>query len=466
MAEKNGVAPPTEKPRLFTGRDALLLLIGFASVLALWPARKVVAENEINLFFGWAAVQALLCLAGAALIWNGPTSRARIWIVVAIAVLLHASLTGEKPKLSDDVYRYIWDGKVQAAGINPYRYIPADPKLAFLRDRKIYPNINRRDYAPTIYPPGAQMFFFAVTRVSRSIVWFKCVLFLLQMLTLWLLGQLLTSFGLPRERILIYGWNPLVLWEFCSGHIDVLMTTLVVLALLLRRKERNVLTGCVLGSAALVKFFPLVLLPALWHRRDWKMPAAVFATIALGYIPYLSVGHRVFGFLAGYAGEEGLDDGRFFLPLLLRFLSGGALEIHPLIYLLPGACALLLLGLWITRSEKDFIPRAAILGGCFLFVLSPQYPWYWIWVTPLLAFARGRMLLPLFWVSAGALCQYGAWSDEVRLGLNLSLVRDFLQYLPALALWWAMHVIFPARQKYPFSWRIPQLPAPVPTRSR
>ena len=63
------------------------------------------------------------------------------------------------PFLSTDIYRYVWDGKVQGAGINPFRYIPADRHLAFLRDTGIYPHINRRDSAHTIYPPGAQIIF-------------------------------------------------------------------------------------------------------------------------------------------------------------------------------------------------------------------------------------------------------------------------------------------------------------------
>lgn len=228
---------------------------------------------------------------------------------------------------------------MQAAGINPYRYIPADPHLVFLRDDAIYPYINRREYAPTIYPPGAQMFFFAVTRVTGTIAGFKAALFCLEMLTLGLLARLLAAFNLPRERATIYAWNPLIVWEFCSGHIDVLMTALVLLALLARQKERDKLTGFLLALATLVKFSPLVLFPALWRRRDWKMPLIFAATIGLGYLPYLGVGTRVIGFLPAYTGEEGMGDGPFFFLLLARYLSGG-LPIPALAYLLIGGAVL------------------------------------------------------------------------------------------------------------------------------
>jgi hypothetical protein len=110
------------------------------------------------------------------LIWNAKPARTTFLIVLGLGALMRLGLLFETPRLSDDIYRYLWDGRVQAAGINPYRYIPADPHLAFLRDDAIYPHINRRDYAPTTYPPGAQMFFFAVTRVTETIAGFKAAL--------------------------------------------------------------------------------------------------------------------------------------------------------------------------------------------------------------------------------------------------------------------------------------------------
>ena len=81
--------------------------------------------------------------------------------------VVHARSNYLPPFLSTDIFRYVWDGQVQAAGINPYRYVPAAPELAPLRDAMVYPNINRADYAPTIYPPAAQMFFLAVTRLGE-----------------------------------------------------------------------------------------------------------------------------------------------------------------------------------------------------------------------------------------------------------------------------------------------------------
>jgi Glycosyltransferase family 87 len=215
----------------------------------------------------------------------------------------------------------MWDGRVQSAGINPYQYIPADPHFAGLRDTNIYPHINRRTYPPTIYPPMAQIIFFAIHQVTGTVTGFKACLLVFETITLCCLARLLRGFGLPRERLLIYAWNPVVVWEFSgSGRSDAVMITFVALALVARKAQRDVLTGLLLGAAVLTKFFPLVLFPAFYRRWSWKMPLALVLTCAIGYTIYLGAGWRVLGFLAGYANEEGINSRRYFL-LACPFVS-------------------------------------------------------------------------------------------------------------------------------------------------
>ncbi len=382
-----------------------------------------------------AGAQALLCLLGAALIWNAEPARTTLLIVLGFGGLLRLALLCEMPRLSDDIYRYIWDGRVQAAGINPYRYIPADPKLAPLRDEEIYPHINRRNYAPTIYPPMTQMIFFAVHRVSGSITGFKACLLVFEAITIWSLTRLLTGFGLPRERVLIYAWNPLVLWEFSgSGHIDAAMIAFIALALQARRARRKSLTGVLLGIAALIKFFPLVLFPALYRRWDWKMPLAAAATFCLGYVPYLSVGRHVAGFLSTYADEEGIRSGRYFFLLLVRLIFGG-IEIPAAFYL--GFVLLVLAALAIravlrwNESEGGFLFSAGVLAFAFTLLLSPHYAWYWSWVVPFLAFLPWPAMLPFFLFTAAALVQYGTWFNDWRwFGIHPHLALGLLQFMP------------------------------------
>src|SRR6266481_7637483 len=153
---------------------------------------------DIVWFIKLALVQSVLYLIAAWLIVRAGSARSTLFIVLALAGIFRLSIVFAPPYLSDDIYRYVWDGRVQAAGINPYRYIPADAHLRNLRDEAIYPKINRRDYAHTMYPPAAEFMFFLTTRISESVTWMKLTIVGFELITVWLLMELLASFGMPR----------------------------------------------------------------------------------------------------------------------------------------------------------------------------------------------------------------------------------------------------------------------------
>ena len=120
----------------------------------------------------------IFALGGAGILFalrleDGADRRDAVIVVLAGALLMRLALLFVEPYLSTDIYRYIWDGRVQAAGINPYRFVPSAPEIAHLRDPAIFPNINRADYAVTIYPPAAQAIFLAATWVGESVVAMK-----------------------------------------------------------------------------------------------------------------------------------------------------------------------------------------------------------------------------------------------------------------------------------------------------
>ena len=273
----------------FTPSNVLLFALGVALLLLYrhalgLPPGTVSIWQFIKLAFAQCAVLA----AAGFVAWRAPSSARTLVVVLAFAALFRLWPLVEEPRLSDDLYRYVWDGRVQAAGINPYQYIPAEQPLAHLRDEAIYPKINRREYAPTIYPPLAQMIFFATTRASESVTWMKLTMVAFELVGVWAVVWLLASFGLPRQRVLLFAWHPLLVYEIAgSGHLDALMICFVCLALVARRSNREGLTGALLACAALIKFFPVVLAPALYRRWGWRMPAAFAATFALAYVPYL-----------------------------------------------------------------------------------------------------------------------------------------------------------------------------------
>jgi alpha-1,6-mannosyltransferase len=423
--------------------NTALVLLGL-SLLALCQQ----GVDEIHHFvigFGWVAMdQALLYLVAVWVVLNRPVNRWTLVIIVVCAVGCRLICLFSPPFLSTDIFRYVWDGRVQAAGINPYRYIPADPHLSFLRDSEIYPHINRREYAHTIYPPGSQMLFLAITRIGESVRWMKAGMVGLEALTIWILVKLLTALGLRREQVLIYAWHPLLLWEVASsGHVDGAALPLIALALLLYVRHKPLATGVALGAATLIKLYPIVLLPALYRRRewrDWRMPAAVAGLVAAGYTCYSSVGRGILGFLPEYAKEEGMESGsRYFLLTLARHtLHWETLPIGTFY----GFAALLLLGLalWAffrgeTRNESA-IRAAFAIATALMLLFSSHYPWYYLWLLP---FVSVIPYVPmLYFITA---CFYLYTTSLANPGPAMYYMFEWLYGTTALVALWcgAMH---------------------------
>jgi alpha-1,6-mannosyltransferase len=372
--------------------NSALALLG---LLLVGLCRQGVYEiHHFVIGFGLVAMyQALLYLVAVWVVLNRPVNRWTFAIILACAAGCRLVCLFSPPFLSTDIFRYVWDGRVQAAGINPYRYIPADSHLAFLRDLDIYPHINRRDYAHTVYPPGAQMLFLLITRIGTSVRWMKTGMVGLEALTIWALVKLLTALGLRREQVLIYAWHPLLLWEVASsGHVDGAALPLIALALLFYVRHKPTATGIALAVATLVKLYPIALFPALYRRsewRDWKMPAVVAGLVAAAYACYLSVGSHVLGFLPEYAKEEGLESGsRYFLLTLAR--HGLHWEALPTAAFF-GFAALLLLGLavwaWVTSEVSPLaaIRSCFVIAAVLMLLFSSHYPWYYLWLLPFLS---------------------------------------------------------------------------------
>ena len=151
-------------------RTARSRLLPLAGLLLAGAAGGLTAQFERDLpgFVIIALVQGAVWAIAAALVLHGGDRRPAWAVILGTAILLRLIALAAPVFLSDDINRYIWDGRVQAAGINPYRYIPTDPELEPLRDPLIFPNINRNNYAPTIYPPVAQMLFLAANRFGET----------------------------------------------------------------------------------------------------------------------------------------------------------------------------------------------------------------------------------------------------------------------------------------------------------
>lgn len=385
----------------------------FLGMLLFLLSRHLVFEyDDYTIGFSGTSGWSVWCYALASLlVLLRPTDRFTFPIVLGIAVLCRLPPLFGDAFLSSDVYRYVWDGIVQHAGINPYLYVPADAHLAFLRgasEGNIYPAINRATYAHTIYPPFAQMLFWVVTLVSPTLISMKTAMVLCEGVTLWSVLWLLRRLGRPREQAILYAWCPLLIWEIAgSGHLDSAAMALIGCALVARFCRRAALTGLFLGLATITKIYPLVLFPALYmrnvpgERRAWTMPATLVATIVAGYACYASAGLRVFGFLGGYVQEEGIASGtRYFLLELVQSVPGLRWFSTPM-FLVVTACLFLALAVWawrtasparasLVRSGSFFAPHqpasfllpAFALAAALMLLFSPHYAWYIAWLVP------------------------------------------------------------------------------------
>jgi hypothetical protein len=335
-----------------------------------------------------AGISAAVYLLAVWIVTHRPTGGRAVWIVLLVAMALRLPLIPSPPFLSTDIYRYVWDGRVQHAGINPYRYLPVDPALQSLRDDFVYPRINRAEYAPTIYPPAAQIVLGAVGFVWSSVTGVKAAMVGFEILAVVCLLRLLAVANLPAERVLIYAWNPLPVWDFAgNGHIDAVAIGLLAAALLARVRHRDRWAGAALGLAIATKFLPAVVAPVLWRRRaGWWTALAAVLTIAALYALYRSAGTHLLGFLAGYGSEEGYDSGEGF------WLLAGIARVMPLpgwtvvTYKIAWVVILAAFAAWFAFVQRPDDPveicaAAGTMMALLIFAISPHYPWYFAWLA-------------------------------------------------------------------------------------
>jgi hypothetical protein len=371
---------------------------------------------------GWSV---WLYVAAVIVIMTQPVNRWTLGIVLGVAGAMQLMTLFADPFSSSDIYRYVWDGVVQHAGVNPYRYVPGNQALAWLRapNQDTYDMINRRDYAVTIYPPVAQMIYWLVTWFSPTMQAMKAAMVGFECVTVWALLRLLQRLGRPAEQVLLFAWCPLLAWEIAgAGHVDAAVFAFIALAMLARLHDKPGWTGLLLGLAVMTKFYPLVLLPALWMRTpeakglrrlgEWRLPAALVSVVVVGYAMYSSVGMKVFGFLSGYAKEEGIDSGSrfFFLDFVhswprLAAVPEKAFYVFAMVVL--GA-----LSWWGWRwaavecfassahNEKavmmgtpGFMKVGMMLAMAMMLLFSPHYPWYIVWLIPFFALVPNVTLM-------------------------------------------------------------------------
>lgn len=352
------------------------------------------SDRRLRWFAGLMAVEACLYLCAVLLVLRVELPRRAVFGILLFAAAMRGIVLGTPPFLSTDIHRYVWDGIVQNAGINPYRYRPDAPELAFLRTPAIYPGINRKDTARTIYPPAAESIFALIARVSPTILGMRLAMTGFDVLGILALLALLRSAGRPASWSLIYAWHPLPIWEFAgNGHVDAIVVGFMALALLAAARLRPFLASAAFTGAVLAKFLPVALLASLWRPRDWRFPALFLLLTVILYARYVDVGLHVFGFLHGYVRQEGVASGSGIFWLRVGDWFWKLPSFTGTVYL--GIAGLVFAGvslrIWCRKLPQDqthrtrvFVADAALLTMMLLFVLTPHYAWYFTWMIVLL----------------------------------------------------------------------------------
>lgn len=345
--------------------------------------------------------------------------RAVVAGALALRVLAWTADTG----LSDDAYRYLWEGEVVLAGGNPYTRAPEDPELRAVRDRvpELWARVNHKEVRAA-YPPVAQIVGVGVAWLCRNLRLvpetdgvriLRAFFGLADLAVLWPLSILLRRARLPTSLAVVWGWSPLVVFEFSgSGHLDSLGILLLIAALAARRT----VSVALLCAGILTKYLPVLALPWVLRREETKRSLAVVlvcATAALSFL-LLRMGSGSSG-LAEYAFRW--DSG----SLLHRWIEAAfdALHARDMTWMDPRRLARAVDGIvWIAvavivvRRVQDPVRGTGYLIGAWL-VLSPTlHPWYVCWILPFVAM---NPTAPWLWLALAAPVLYwplGGWQRE------------------------------------------------------
>jgi hypothetical protein len=323
-----------------------------------------------------------------------------IVVGLVLAAMWHVLFLLATPGPDDDIHRYVWDGRVQRLGYNPYTVVPSDPGIARLHTNETR-TMNNPDL-PSPYPAGAQLFFRAITAIHESVFALKAAFVLCNLAIVLVLLDLLRRSGQAAHWVLAFAWNPLLATEVAgSGHVDIIGALLLVVSVAALWRRWRALAAIAFGLAVSVKFLPIVLAPLYWRRlriRDALMAAVV---VVLVYLPFLNHGRIPIGSLGTY-----IQSFRFNGPIFAmvervatpQFVAGLA------------ALAGFLIAIWIRRRSEwpsDGLANTVAWPMAATLLCAPViYPWYLLWLLP---FLRSASALPIILWTVSIIPTYYVW---------------------------------------------------------
>jgi len=377
--------------------------VGLVSVLLLVASRTPLGSP---LFFALVLIFVLAYLAMLARVWHEDASdRRAIKLALVFAVLFRLPLALAPVGTDSDMVRYLWDGRVQQRGYNPYAVVPSDPAMAATHTSGSERMPSR--HARTPYPPAAQLFFRLVVGIHDSPLAMKLALFVCDMLTIVVLSRWLIAIGCSEWLTLAYAWNPFVVTEVAhSGHIDGLGALWLVAAAYWLTRRRTALATIAYVLAVATKFLPIVLAPLFVGRIRVRDAAIGGALLALLYLQFYGLASPGTGAAPGVplgAVPNVVAYIRFNGPVFLGIASVSSASIAAGVALAAGLGAAAF-ARWkrpVTDPAGWAWPMAVALA-CAPVI----YPWYLLYLTP---FLWTRATLPLLGWCFSGLTAYVVW---------------------------------------------------------
>jgi alpha-1,6-mannosyltransferase len=410
----------------------LLIVVGIvmeACYLSFYFA--VQGADEVLLFI---AVNVATFLLLSFIIWRmkraelPPGNRIAV-IILGMGLLFRLTLVPHGVVGSDDIYRYLWDGKVACSGINPYLYLPTDPHLSHLATADLPSKVNHTEMR-SVYPAVAQALFFASYGIfGESTAGLKFLLVVVDFLTMLLLWKLLCERGGSVFPLILYAWSPLpILYFGLDGHIDALGILFLVFSLVFFLKRRTVLGAVALGLAALSRLVPLLFVPLLLRTatgvRRLFILIAPFVVVGVGYLLYFEPTWGIVESLRTFGSRWEFNGGIFSVAY---FLTGSNETAH----VISGIEIVLCIGL-LTLLDRPLLEKV-FWGFTGFILLSPVvHPWYLTWLGALLVLRWSTsvyVFLGLSFVANIVVYRYrlfGVWNDQPLLLL--------LEYVPVFIL--------------------------------
>lgn len=372
--------------------------LGVTLLIALTFCGRNFADRGGAYFLTWLGVAGIAYLLAIREFSATPRLPQHVVITgLLLAAVWHVEFLRVSPGADDDIHRYVWDGRAQRLGYNPYLLIPSDPALASLHTSETR-TLNHPDL-PTPYPPGALLFFRAVTAIDESVFAFKVTFVFCELaMVLILLDALRLEKRVPHW-VLAFAWNPLLATEVAgSGHIDIVGALLLLISFAAFLRHQRTIAAVALALAVAVKFLPVVLLPLYWKRI--RIRDAVLAVLAFGllYVPFLNHGRIQLGSLSTYVQSFRFNDLLF--AALEQFITPQTLAALAMFVGFATAIRM-------RRSSAELSADAFVWPmAVSLFCAPVVYPWYLLWMLP---FLRSTSTLSITIWTVSILPTYYVW---------------------------------------------------------